>query len=113
VVFWVVKLEVGINLDPEDGRSMFLWNVAIHLQDCQMLLPRKPQSEHSLSWWPEKLCYNQINSTLHEFSWNDFSSSACQEINFLLLWNLQVHRNPLLDPIMSQLNVSPSCPVTL
>jgi hypothetical protein len=24
VVFWVVKLEVGINLDPEDGRSMFL-----------------------------------------------------------------------------------------
>jgi hypothetical protein len=35
---------------------------------------------------------------------NDFSSSACQEINLLLLWNLKGHRSLPIGRILSLLN---------
>jgi hypothetical protein len=32
--------------NPEEGGSMFLWNICIHLQDCTLSQPRTPQSKN-------------------------------------------------------------------
>jgi hypothetical protein len=41
--------------NPEDGDTIFLWNVSAYLQDYRRLQPRKQYSEKLLLWKPQNL----------------------------------------------------------
>ena len=94
-----VLLEMDINIsrkntssiflvDSEDRGTMSSENVSIHFQDCTVAQPRRPQSEHSSLWKPERTHFNDVIHT----AWSElYSIVSFQEVYGLLPFYLSEH----------------------